>query len=800
MSFGILIQVISGMMDGNFCGNKKIMNEIAPKRFVGLHSHSHFSIGDSIGSVEDNIDFVLSNEMTAYGLTDHGNMSGFVSGYLKNKELKKNGINFKFIGGIEFYLTPDIVEWKREYEKQKEEKKEKKNSDDESSLENEEESKQSKFFNPIKRRHHLVALPKTQKGLENLFTLVSKSFRGDNFYRFPRISYSDLKLHGEDLVILSACLAGPLNYDVLSEIGTEQTWKEDFRLKNSLIMSKMKNTCDRIIDAVGEENFFPEIQANSLWQQEVCNTAIFQLCKETGLKPIATADSHYCRPDWWLDREIYRKLCRLNYEKFDPSLLPKSVEETKCELYPKNANQMYESFQKYYKDSNFDLQVISDAIERSHDVAFDLIADPSPDTSIKLPSFVVPEGTTAFRELMKLCKAGMIKRGLEGKKEYVDRLKYELEVIKEKDFSKYFLTMVKIVEVAKKHMLVSHGRGSSAGSLVCYSLGITNVDPIKYDLLFERFLSRSRATMPDVDFDCADRDVLVQLLKKEFGEDNVICITNFNSFKLKSLLKDLSRFYSVPFEEVNEVLKVSDKQTKDSVHKKGDDASGWQLTYELAMEHSEIFRNFIEKYPQLSANLEILLKQNRNLGKHAGGILISENIQSKMPVISVKGESQSPWAEGQFVQHLSPLGFVKFDVLSIETLKIVERTIELILTDKGIKNPTFEQINDWYNNDLDPDKLDLDDQNVYENVYHSSNPPAGIFQLSNDSCHGFFRKAKPRNIIDIGTCTSLFRPGPLSVSAEIAYVNSRNNPDEIKYEHPFFEVFFSIESIIIQTI
>lgn len=771
---------------------------IQPKRFVSLHAHSVFSIGDAIGSPKDNIDFALENQLDGFAFSEHGNMNSYASAYIYSKELEKQGRKFKLLPAIEFYLNPDLNNWRIEYEKQKEEKAANKKTkkteieDDEStgSIENEAETKQAKFFNdPVKRRHHLVVLAKNTDGLEGLFTLVSRSFK-EGFYRFPRIDYKMLKEHAKgNLVATSACIGGNLAHCVLSELGSEETWEQDYEGKREIILSKLENTCDQIIDALGaQENFYPELQFNSLWQQTVVNKAILELCQKTGLKPVITTDSHYCRPEWWLDREIYRKLCRLNYEKFDPSQLPKSVDETKAELYPKNASQLWETYLKCKRGYDFyDDQIIADAIERAYDIAHNQIGKPDPDCSVKLPSFVVPAGKTAFQALLELCKKGMKIRGLDAKPEYLERLKYELSVIKEKDFARYFLTMKKIVDIAKKHMLVSHGRGSSASSLICYILEITNVDPIKYDLLFERFLSRTRSSMPDIDFDCADRDLLVQTLKKEFGEENVICITNYSTFHLKSLIKDLSRFYSIPYEEVNTVLKISEKEAREATKRKGSDTSGWKLTYEAAKEHSQTFKNFIEKYPDIIKHLEILLEQNRNLGKHAGGVLISENIQTKMPLIMVKGEQQTPWAEGQNAQTLSPLGFTKFDLLSIATLKIFERTIELILEDQGVINPTFEQVKEWYEINMSPQVLDMDDQNVYENVYHSSNPPCGVFQLSNPSCHSFFQKSKPKNIIDISTLTSIFRPGPLSADVDTLYVKNQSPENQ----HPIVKDILS---------
>ncbi len=773
---------------------------VIPKRFSNIHGHTQHSLSDAIGTPAQHIDAAMELGSDSICLTEHGNQNSLAAGLIHTKEIRSKNPNFKFVPGIELYITPSLSQWKEEYEKDKEEKKNKKRKErqeldidsDEGTNENEEESKTIKSKSILYRRNHLVVLPKSRKGLENLYQLVSKSFKRENFFRFPRVDYKMLKEHSEDLVASTACIGGILAYEVLSELITDAPTWDLYKEKESIIQQNLENTTDILVDIFGTENLFLEIQFNSLQKQHFVNKALIDLSKKTGLKLVATCDAHYHKTEFFKDRELYRKLCRLKYDKFNPDELPKSIDETKADLSLKNSEQMWGAYKKYCSEYDFyNDQEVSDAIEISHDIVHQLIANPDPDTSIKLPSFVIPEGKTPFKILVDLCKQGMLDRGLATNREYMERLKYELEVIKEKKFANYFLTMLRIVEIAKKHMLVSHGRGSSAGSLICYCLGITNIDPIKYGLLFERFYGRSRNTPPDIDFDCADREQLIDLLKLEFGEDSIICITNFNTFRLKSLIKDLSKFHSIPFEEVNTVLKTTERETRSAVQKKGDDSSGWQLTFDSAMEHSPTFGAFIEKYPQLAINLDVLLKQNRNLGKHAGGIIIGENLEKQMPIITVKGIAQTPWAEGQALQHLEPLGFVKYDILSISTLKIVERTIELILEKQGVVNPTFDQIKEWYDNNLDPHKIDLNDQAVYEGVYHSLTAKPGIFQLSNPACIKFFQRAKPTSILNIADLTSIFRPGPLGANIDVLYIKLKNGIEEVKYEHPLVEKVLS---------
>jgi DNA polymerase III alpha subunit len=664
-----------------------------PKKFVGLHAHTGFSMYDGFGMPEEHIKYAHENGMDAMAITEHGNMSSFPNADLYTKELKKKGINFKHLPGVEAYYHPDLDEWRKEKErisdenkeKKKQQKKEEELADDEDSnaTENEEETKNvKKYFNPINRRHHMVLLAKSNKGLENLFRLVSRSFK-DGFYRYPRIDRKMLKEYGEDIIATSACIGGVIAYDVFSNINQSfdsidvNNVLKDSQLHDK-IMKQTLNTCDQINDAVGYGNFYVEMQFNKLEQQHIANKFIMELHKK-GMPIIAAADSHYCKPELWRAREIYKKLGRLNYEKIDPNMIPKDVESLKCELFPKNATQMWDSYKRYCEGYDFyDDEIVSSAIENTWHIAHDVIGNISLSSKMKLPNFVVPKGMTAFQALIEECKLGMVRRGLSRNKKYIERLKSELEVIKVKEFSQYFLTMKAIIDIAHELTLVGCGRGSGAGSLVNYVLGITQIDPIKYNLFFERFISLSRKDEPDIDNDLADRDLIIETMKKKFGEENIATITNFNTLKLKSLVKDLTRLHNIPFEEINEVTKNLEEEVKSQVDMP-DNKGAFELNFEDCMEHSEKFRNFMEKYPEVSQDVVLLHKQLKAIAKHAGGVIVLEDMDKYMPLITTKGKVQTPWAEGQNVKTLSPYGIIKFDLLGVKTLRMIQDCIELIL-------------------------------------------------------------------------------------------------------------------------
>ena len=799
-----------------------------PNRFVGLHAHDGFSTFDGLDYPQDHIDFVKSNGMDAFALTNHGHMNSFAHAYLHVQKLNKAGANFKFIPGCEMYVPPNLEAWQIDYDLKKARKKgieseiarleELKSqlvtplfattdSDDEIvdvgsddaglTVENEEETKSGKFYDPIKRRHHLVVLPKTSVGLQRLFHLVSRGYK-EGFYRFPRVDYQMIKeaSKGGHLMISTACLGGPLAYEVFRHL--QQVEFEELKadlLDDPILMDKVMlgvgNSYQGLVDSVGLDSVFLELQFNKLNAQHLVNRALIEFAKRENLeeKLVVTCDSHYSHPSHWKEREIYKKLGWLGHKNFDPSQLPKSLDDLKCELYPKNANQVWDSYCETTRGMNFyDNQVICDAIERTHDIAHDFIGEIKPDTEMKLPSYVIPKDKSASRALLDACKTGLIEKNLHKDPKYIHQLKDEIRLIKDKNFSEYFLTMKAITDLAKKHMFVGPGRGSGAGSLVNYVLGITDLDPLEHGLLFERFMSPDRSDMPDIDTDVADRDRLLELMRKEFGNDNIVPISNYNTFKLKSLVKDISRFYGIPFDKVNAALGPLNKDVKAGLRADSIEINGiLEPTLDQALKYSEKFRSFIEENPQIAEPIEVLYKQNKALGRHAGGVIVSENIAERMPLILARGEMQTPWVEGASYKHLEHFGWVKFDLLGLETLRIIQRTIELILKrEHGIEEPTFAQVDKWFKNNMSAGKIDFNDQKVYEYVYHQGRW-AGIFQCTQQGAQRLFKNAQPRSIIDIATLTSIYRPGPLGANVDKLYIKNKNNPEEVDYKHPLIK-------------
>ena len=287
---------------------------------------------------------------------------------------------------------------------------------------------------------------------------------------------------------------------------------------------------------------------------------------------------------------------------------------------------------------------------------------------------------------------------------------------------------------------------------------------------------------PDIDYDVSDSMALKEKLVEMWGEDCVAPISNWNTLQLRSLIKDISKFYDVPFVEANTVTSVMMREaTPEAKKKHGIKAGIYAPTWEEVMEFSPSLRAYLNKYPMVKSHVEGLVGQVRSCSRHAGGVVIAENLDQSMPLINSRGVRQAPWAEGQNVRHLEPMGFIKFDLLGLSTLKMMEGAIEHILRrHHGVDDPTFTQVRDYYNENLHPDRIDLDNQEVYENIFHNGKW-AGVFQFTEQGAQGFCTKVKPRNIIDVSAVTSIFRPGPLSAGVDADYVEAKEHPHQIAY-------------------
>lgn len=796
---------------------------------------------------QDHITFAECNGADALALTDHGNMNGYSHQYLASKKLRDKGIAFKAIPGVEAYFIPSLKDWRALKNTQDAEKASVKaakkaakdladgigdelastkeelaqmagavtdtDEDGGTVVENEDESKSNKYRDPLKRRNHLVLLPKNSQGLKTLFGLVSNSY-ADGFYMYPRVDFDMLRREAKgNIIALSACVAGA-DMHVISSHQTEPDWNKwaPNDTNKELIQAELKELIERFKDALGDENYYLEMQFNKLGAQHLKNYHLIEAAKRTNTKLVVTVDAHYSNPAHWREREIYKAMAWASKTKdYDiAGKIPEKIDDLKCELYPKNAEQVWKTYldtkgeYSFYND-----QLVADAIERSWSIAHEQIGSCEPDRKVKLPavSRLVPkarlaaataklnttdEDALAFEELKHLAKEGIARRGKDEDPEYIKRLVHELGVIKELKFAKYFLTYAKVMEIVSKHMMTGNARGSAGGSLLAYCINITQVDPIRFGLLFERFLVRGKKGWPDIDSDFGDREKAVEYIAEFFGEENVIPVSNFNYLQLRSLIKDIARLTGIPHTEVNVYTsKIESECLAEAKKEPGFDRAQWVLTYDEAEQNSTSFSELMMKYPEFEKIIKILFKQMRNISRHAGGVLITDNPRENMPMIKSGQMLQTPWPEGLNARHLEDFGLLKFDILGLGTLRMFEECIrKIIKKETGVKYVTSQTVLKWFGENLHPDNNMLDDKEVYKNVYWNSHY-AGIFQFVQSNVQKFMAEMKPNNIIDIATATSIFRPGPLAIGADKLYLNNRKNPLSIRYKHPLLEEVLS---------
>lgn len=325
------------------------------------------------------------------------------------------------------------------------------------------------------------------------------------------------------------------------------------------------------------------------------------------------------------------------------------------------------------------------------------------------------------------------------------------------------VTKVRVLEVKKRH--INHIPAGTAK--IVENIRVRNGNP---------------TSMPDIDFDISDSMALKERLVEMWGEDTVAPISNWNTLQLKSLIKDISKLHGIPFTEVNAVTSTMIREaTPAAKQRHGIKAGVYVPTWEEVIEFSPTLQSFLTRHPEVHARVEGLVGQVRSCSRHAGGVVVAENLDQYMPLINSGGVRQSPWAEGQNVRHLEPMGFIKFDLLGLSTLKMMEGCIEHILRrHHGNDNPTFKDVLEYYNNNLHPDAIDFDDQEVYENIFHAGKW-AGVFQFTESGAQGFCKRAKPTSIVDISAVTSIFRPGPLSAGVDTDYVEAKNHPQYVSY-------------------
>lgn len=576
------------------------------------------------------------------------------------------------------------------------------------------------------RYNHLVLLAENDTGFHNLMKIVSRGFT-EGFYYKPRVDYEILEQYHEGVIALSACLAGIVASNLRKGF-YEEAKKEALRLQ----------------EVFGENNFFLEIQDHGIPEQKTVNQGMLRLNRETGIPLVATNDIHYTLAS---DEEPHDILLCIQTQK-------KVEDENRMryeggQYYVKSPEEMEEIF-PYAKEA---LENTNKIAERCNvEIVFG---------EYKLPSYDVPDGYSAWDYLQKLCNEGLEVRYPDPSDELRERLAYELQTIHSMGFVDYFLITWDFIKYARDHgIMVGPGRGSAAGSIVSYTLGITNIDPIKYNLLFERFLNPERLTMPDIDIDfCFERrQEVIDYVVRKYGKDRVVQIVTFGTMAAKMVIRDIGRALDLPYAYVDSVAKMIPTELG--------------ITIKKAIDINPELKALYNSDEQAKYLLDMSMKLEglpRHTSMHAAGVVISKaSIDEYVPLSRASDDTVTT----QFTMTtLEELGLLKMDFLGLRTLTVIQNAVRLV----NKKLPEDKQ--------LDIDQIDYADKGVFELI--GSGKTDGIFQLESAGMKNFMKELKPQNLEDIIAGISLYRPGPMDFIPK--YIRGKNEQDSIVYECPQLE-------------
>jgi len=572
-------------------------------------------------------------------------------------------------------------------------------------------------------QYHLVLLAKNEEGYNNLIKLVSIGFT-EGFYYKPRVDMEVLRKYSKGLIALSACLAGAIPSHIID--GNYEAAKRAALSYNEVF---------------GQGNFYLELQDHGIKEQSLVNQEVVRLSRETGIPLIATNDVHYVDKEDAAAQDIL--LCIQTGKNI--------LEEDRLkfqgqEFYLKTSDEMYELF-KY----------VPDAIENTAKIA-EMCSLEFNFGQVHLPAFDVPEGYTSDTYIRKLCYDGLAKRYTELTDELKDRAEYELSVITRMGYADYYLIVWDYVKFARDNgIMVGPGRGSGAGSLVAYCLGITNIDPIKYNLIFERFLNPERISMPDFDVDfCYERrQEVIDYVVSKYGKDRVAQIITFGTMAARAAIRDVGRALNIPYAQVDMIAKKIPFEIG--------------MTIDKALESNPELKELYygdETARQLIDMSKAVEGMPRHSSTHAAGVVISRKaVTEYVPLQMNEDVITTQFTMGT----LEELGLLKMDFLGLRTLTVIRDTLELIKA-KGIEAP-------------DMDSIDYDDANVYKMI--SQGETYGVFQLESGGMTQCFKELKPNCLEDIIAGISLYRPGAMDQIPK--YIRNKHNPDKIRYMHPALE-------------
>ena len=664
--------------------------------FTHLHVHTEYSLLDGSNKIKEYVKRVKELGMNSAAITDHGVMYGVIDFY---KECKAQGI--KPILGCEVYVAPGS-----RFDKE--------------------------LWGGEDRYYHLVLLAENNIGYANLSRIVSRGFTEGYYYK-PRVDMELLQTYHEGIIALSACLAGEVP-----------------RYIQKGLIDEARKAAIRYRDCFGEGNYFLELQDHGIPEQKLVNTELLKLSRELSIPLVTTNDAHYtyaedAKPhDILLCIQTGKKLAdedRMRYE--GGQYYVKSEEEMKG-LFP-YAWEAVENTQRIADRCNVEIEF----------------------GVTKLPHFEVPEGYDSWTYLNKLCLDGLKERygedldapaGVTGQS-FRERLTYELDVIKTMGYVDYFLIVWDFINYAKSNgIMVGPGRGSAAGSIVSYALKITNIDPIRYNLLFERFLNPERVSMPDIDIDfCYERrQEVIDYVSRKYGPEKVVQIVTFGTLAAKGVIRDVGRVMDLPYAYVDSLAKMIPNELNITIDR------ALQINPELRKlyEGDEQVRTLID----MSKRLEGL---PRHTSMHAAGVVIcSEPAEELVPL--------SRGADGSITTQftmttIEELGLLKMDFLGLRTLTVLRDAVALIEKSKGVH--------------IDLDHIDMDDKKVLASI--GTGKTDGVFQLESGGMKSFMKELRPQNLEDIIAGISLYRPGPMDFIPK--YIRGKNNASSVTYSCPQLE-------------
>ena len=665
--------------------------------FTHLHVHTEYSLLDGSSKIKELVARAKELGMDSLAITDHGVMYGVIDFY---RAAKDAGI--KPIIGCEIYVSPG------------------------SRFEKETGHNEDRYY-------HLVLLAENDKGYHNLMKIVSKGFTEGYYYK-PRVDYEVLEQYSEGIIALSACLAGEVQKYLARNMYDEAC-------KSALRYQKI----------FGKGNFFLELQDHGIDMQKKVNMDLLRMSSELGIELVTTNDIHY----------IYDT----DYEAHDILLCIQTGKKVMDE-----DRMRYEGGQ-YYLKSEEEMRALFPYALQAIDNTAKIAARCNVEIEFgvrKLPKYQVPkefwdseeeEGEASWRYLHHLCYEGLNRRYGSEKPELTERLDYELSVIRNMGFIDYFLIVWDFINYAKTNgIMVGPGRGSAAGSIVAYTLAITDIDPLKYDLLFERFLNPERVSMPDIDVDfCYERrGEVIDYVVSKYGKDNVAQIVTFGTLAAKGVIRDVGRVLDMPYAQVDAIAKMIPKELNITIDK------ALKMNPLLKKEYDE--NSQIKYLIDMSKRLEGL---PRHTSMHAAGVLISQKAVDEY--VPLSRSSDGTITTQYIMTTLEELGLLKMDFLGLRTLTVIQDAVNLVKKNKGVT--------------INLQDIDYNDKQVLD--YIGTGKTDGIFQIESAGMKSFMKELKPESLEDIIAGIALYRPGPMDFIPK--YLKGKNDRDSITYDCPQLE-------------